>query len=160
MKKFFLFTNLFFLCLVMGFYAHSTDVGGIILEDTTWTKGGGIYAIESSTVTIKNTTISENSASGSYKGYRGGICAVSSTIAIENCTISENSVSGSDYGGGGIYAKSGTVNIKNSTVSGNSGNGIYADSGTVTIKDSPISGNSGSGIYATTKETCFGFHEG
>ena len=36
MKKFYLFTNLFFLCLILGFSAQAKDVCGIIDEDTIW----------------------------------------------------------------------------------------------------------------------------
>ena len=57
MKKFFLFTNLFFLCLVMGFSAHATDVGGVILEDTTWTKAGSPYVVISHVTVIEDVTL-------------------------------------------------------------------------------------------------------
>jgi len=53
MKKFFLFTKLFFLCLVMGFSAQAKDVGGIIDEDTVWT------TVDSPIVVIEDVTVIE-----------------------------------------------------------------------------------------------------
>ena len=53
MKKFFLFTNLLFLCLVVGFSAQAKDVGGIIDEDTVWT------TVDSPIVVIEDVTVIE-----------------------------------------------------------------------------------------------------
>ena len=57
MKKFFLFTNLFILCLVMGFFAHATDVGGLILEDTTWAKAGSPYVVIDDVTVVGSVTL-------------------------------------------------------------------------------------------------------
>ena len=101
----------------------------------------------SSTLTVKDSTISENSVTGSgamYYSYGGGIYASGGIVNIQNTTISGNSLYGRGHGGG-IYAEFGTVNIENSTISGNDGGyyggGIYAKSSTVTIQNSTISGN-------------------
>ena len=57
MKKFFLFTNLFFLCLVMGLSAHAKDVGGPILEDTTWTKVDSPFIVKQHVTVIEDVTL-------------------------------------------------------------------------------------------------------
>jgi predicted outer membrane repeat protein len=45
MKNFFLFINLFILCLVMGFSAQAKNVCGPITEDTIWTKAESPYIV-------------------------------------------------------------------------------------------------------------------
>ena len=57
MKKFFLFTNLFFLCLVMGLSAHAKDVCGPITEDTVWTKAGSPYIVTCNVAVVENVTL-------------------------------------------------------------------------------------------------------
>ncbi len=93
--------------------------------------GGGI-SNDGGTLTIQNTTISENTVAGSGSG--GGVYNVGSLTAI-NSTIRGNTGSG----GGGI---SGGATIINCTISGNramfEGGGIY---GGGTISNSTISGN-------------------
>jgi len=101
--------------------------------------GGGISG---DFVTIISSTISGNSASSNGGGISGG------TVAVTDSTISDNSASG----GGGIWGDA--VTVTDSTISGNSatrnGGGISARD--VTVTNSVISGNSASGssggIYA------------
>ena len=102
----------------------------------------------SSQVTVSNSTLSGNPASGGG----GGINALSSGLTITNSTLSGNSASGGG-GGGGIRALVSTVTVANSTLSGNSaqfGGGIISNA-TVTVVNSTIAGNSassgGGGIY-------------
>jgi len=114
-------------------------------------------AVSGSPITIRNNTVSGNSAPSSG----GGINAYHSTVAGN--TVSGNSAGGF---GGGIFAETSTVT--GNTVSGNSagdfGGGIYADSSTVmsnTVSDnsayygggiraasSPVTGNTVSGNSA------------
>ncbi|MBR5415503.1 MAG: hypothetical protein IK105_06160 [Thermoguttaceae bacterium] len=103
-------------------------------------EGGGIC--NTGTLTITNSTISGNTASGGGGNYGdgGGIYNESGTLTITNSTISGNTASDD---GGGIYNESGTLTITNSTVSGNTadwGGGICND-GTLTITNSTVSGN-------------------
>ena len=92
--------------------------------------GGGGISNDGGTLTIQNTTISENTAAG----YGGGVYNVGSLTAI-NSTIRGNTASG----GGGIF---GGATIINCTISGNSamfeGGGIF---GGGTISNCTISGN-------------------
>ena len=103
--------------------------------------GGGI--INDGTLTVTNSILSGNSASG----YGGGI-ANFGTLTVANSTLSGNSA----YGGAGID-NDGTLTVTNSTFSGNSadyGGGIYSVA-LVTVTNSTLSSNSaarsGGGIY-------------
>ncbi|MCP4000285.1 MAG: hypothetical protein GY727_05170, partial [Gammaproteobacteria bacterium] len=114
--------------------------------------GGGIFTYNSSSVSLANSTVSNNSAS---KG--GGFFArSSSSVSLANSTVSNNSA---NYGGG-IFATAGkgdasSVSLTNSTVSNNSagtkGGGIYNDDDcSISLTNSIISGNTagtGAEIY-------------
>jgi hypothetical protein len=134
--------------------------------------GGGIYNANLSagvqaTLTISNSTISDNSALVGAGISNGG------TLSVNNSTVSNNSAY---YGGGGID-NGGTLTISNSTISANhavtgeidppaNGGGI-SNRATLTITSSTIAGNSatsysiwgepseGGGIYgpATLRNT-------
>ena len=106
--------------------------------------GGGIYVL-SATVTIKDSTISDDAAR-----LGGGInISGNSVVSIESSTISSNTA----VVGGGIRQTGGTVTLINTTVSGNDatleigfgGGGILADGGfgsmTLNINHSTIAGN-------------------
>ncbi len=104
--------------------------------------GGGIA--NGGTLTLTNSTVSDNSASSVGGIYNYG------TLTLTNSTVSGNSVSNNV---GGILNQ-GTLTLSNSTVSGNSasddGGGIY-NYGTLTLGNSTVSGNSasyfGGGIF-------------
>ena len=103
--------------------------------------GGGIN--NSGTLTVTNSTISDNQASSGGGVYNTG------TLTITSSTISDNT--STLYDGGGLFVASGTVTVTNSTISGNtainansgvsSGGGIYNHGGTLTVSNSTISGN-------------------
>ena len=101
--------------------------------------GGGAGIENNSTLMLRNSTITGNSA----PGLGGGILNDSGTLTIIESTISGNeSASGP---GGGIDSRNGsTLNIINSTVTGNSaeeeGGGI-ASSGTTSLSSTTITGN-------------------
>ena len=103
--------------------------------------GGGIF--NEGTLTLTNTTVSSNSAAA-FGG--GGIynLGASATLNLITSTVSGNNVLATG-GGGGIFNNGGTVNLTNSTVSGNDANadggGINNNSGTLTVTNSTISGN-------------------
>jgi uncharacterized repeat protein (TIGR01451 family) len=105
--------------------------------------GGGILYGTNSTVTVTDSTISGNSASGGagISNSSGG------TLTVTNSTISGNPAG--NLGGGGIFSGSGVLNVTNSTISGNSatdgGGGGIANGGTGTVTNSTISNNSTSG---------------
>ena len=116
--------------------------------------GGGLYAKNSSKITITGGTIS-----GCRGVMGGGLYVEGSTLTIERGTISGCTAMDN---GGGLYAinsstNSSTVNISGGTISGctamiGNGGGLYVDGSTITIEDGTISrceGNLGCGLYAT-----------
>jgi predicted outer membrane repeat protein len=117
--------------------------GGLTLNEATvtggnWpTYGGGIYN-DDGTLTLTNSTVSDNAA---YVG--GGIYNYSGTVTLTNSTVSGNV--GEVGGGICLYNSGGTVTLTNSTVSGNTaeygGGGIFS-SGTLTLNNATVSSNS------------------
>jgi hypothetical protein len=85
--------------------------------------GGGIF--NAGTLTLSNSTISSNSASGSFAAKGGGIWN-NGTATITDSVISGNTTSwsggvgpGNAAAGGGIATTAGTLTVRNSTISGN-----------------------------------------
>ena len=107
--------------------------------------GGGIGSY--GTLTLINSTVSGNTA-----GHGGGIWS-KGTLTLTDSTVSENTATGTySQGGGGIWHE-GTLTLTNSTVSGNTGDygGGIVNGGTLTLIHSTVSGNTakfpGGGIY-------------
>ena len=123
--------------------------GGTISEcEAPINNGGGLYAKNSSTITISNGAIS-----GCKGGCGGGLYAKnSSTITISGGTISECEALTDN--GGGLYADNSTINISGGTISGCKGvwgGGLYAEnSSTIEISGGTISGcevGAGGGLF-------------
>jgi VCBS repeat-containing protein len=113
-------------------------------------EGGGILNQEDGTLTVTDSTLSENSAP---KG--GGLANKGGTLTVANSKVSDNRATGQDNpSGGGIYTSdNGTLTVTDSTVSDNSatdsegltnptGGGIANVNGTLTVSNSTFSGNS------------------
>ena len=119
--------------------------------------GAGMYNCPSSTLTLINTTISNNSA------LIGGAICKGGTLTIIDSTISGNTAR--EQMGGGI-ANYGTLTVTNSTFTGNTAHrslvgslaggilngGLFQSSGTLAINNSTFSGNvarggKGGGIF-------------
>lgn len=134
------------------------NAGDATIEDSTiwrnkrpWNngfQGAGIYNAGTGTLTVRNSTISENVAQ------QGGGIFNLGTATIEACNISGNIGTVYSYGnsGGGIYNE-GTVSVKNSLLSRNRGEsdgGAVFNSGSATFENVTISGNyagQGAGIF-------------
>ncbi len=123
----------------------------VINNVSTW-MGGGIYS--SGTLTINNTTISDNSAGqADHSGGGGGagIWHYQGTLTLNNSAISGNMLFGG-FDGSGIHAH-GTLILNNSTVSGNTsswagrGTGIYTSSYPILLNNSTISHNQSYGLW-------------
>ncbi|WP_455169340.1 T9SS type A sorting domain-containing protein [Aegicerativicinus sediminis] len=110
--------------------------------------GGGVYLDAGASLTLTNSIISSNSANANGGGLRNG----SGTLTINNSDIIGNTASGksSNQGGGGIFNAGGNVTISNNTVIANnyadgtsgSGGGIFNDTdATLTILNSSIEEN-------------------
>ena len=150
---------------------HSTvgDGGGIYVLAGTFTvqnsctldnnvadrSGGGIDT-DDATITVANSTISENSAGNSIQGanYGGGIHSNGGNFSLIGSLVENNSLTGNSARGGGIDCSGGQMLISQSMVNSNSNNvdagkleddyagGIYVGGGsTVTVQYSTISDN-------------------
>ena len=152
---------------IMGGFVQFDFGGGILNDHATLTLtnctvdtneafgGGGIYndgAGGSATLTIVDSTVTGNSATGGIVGIGGGGIYNDGSLTIINSTISGNFAdSGFPYNlgiAGGIFSQGGTLTITNSTIAGNfagnRGGGISSCS-TVAITDSIVSGNGAGG---------------
>jgi CSLREA domain-containing protein len=111
-----------------------------------------IFAISSGqTVTISNLTMTNGATTGAaFPDSIGGGILNEGTLTLTSCTVSNNRAAA--FGGGGIYNLGATavLNVTSSTVTGNhalgssSGGGIYNNAGTVNVTNSTISGNDAS----------------
>ena len=120
--------------------------------------GGAIYSSNGADVpnslTIRNSTISDNYSVHVQIGFAegGGIRKQYGSLIVEQSSISDNVA---DLGGG-ISAADGLVDvqIRSSTISGNSGAGVFlfGTSATTTITGSTISGNFGAGVYSLLRD--------
>ncbi len=105
--------------------------------------GGGIFN-NNGILAVDACTISGNSAQSG-----GGIASIGGTLNLTNSTISGNRVS---LRGGGLYLDNvnngsiGSTTIRNSTISGNSGNGITQISGRSTTTLTTITNNAPAGV--------------
>jgi hypothetical protein len=134
---------------------NSVVSGNVNAGTSTGANGSGILnsspgAPPNAVLTLINTTVSGNTATD---GYGAGIfnSGSSSTVTLRNTTVSGNTAQGGAgcVGGGGIHNQ-GTLDVVNSTVSGNTGppngqvGGILTCStgtGTATIRNSTIAAN-------------------
>jgi CSLREA domain-containing protein len=136
-----------------------TVSNGILNGSANNHEGGGIF--NAGTLTVANSIISGNSATGLPNNAGGGI-SNTGTLTISASIISGNTAN-NNASGGGIH-NTGTLTITGSTISGNSANnstpggGGIRNEGTATISNSTISGNTvinssagkGAGIYNVT----------
>ncbi len=116
--------------------------------------GGGISNGWQATLTLTNSTVSDNSAQD-----RGGGISNGGTLTLTHSSVSRNiaqsTLSGITSTGGGIYNEGyyATLTLTHCTVSGNSagwGGGIYTSYATLTLTNCTVSGNSaeaGGGIF-------------
>ncbi|HEY0738464.1 MAG TPA: family 16 glycosylhydrolase [Herpetosiphonaceae bacterium] len=105
-----------------------------------WKGGAGVYSGASSGLTIRNSTIRDNTVTG---GDGGGVYAFTGTqVTIDRSTISGNT---SSNVGGGIRTL-GDAQIVNSTISGNTagawhGGAFFHTDGTMSVVNSTIANN-------------------
>jgi predicted outer membrane repeat protein/parallel beta-helix repeat protein len=146
---------------------NTADQGTILIEDsviennTSHNDGPGMY-VTLHTLTITNSTVSHNTsgyidewASSEVKPFVvtgcGGLCAINSDVTIDNTIIEHNAAL---YGGGILFFDGSKLDIRNSSISGNSAQtvaGIWIsigplhldfDTASVSILGSTISNNS------------------
>ncbi len=106
-----------------------------------WSNGAGIHNMTGA-LTITRSVIDSNLASGNYSS-GGGVDNWAGTLVVTDSTISNNQVWGD---GGGIRNYYGSASIVGSTIVGNrassEGGGVSNREGPVTVVNSTISGNS------------------
>ena len=153
-----------------GLYADNSAIeisGGVISEcSATINNGGGLYATNSSKITISDgiisgcegvlgcglyatnsseITISGGTISGCTGLRGGGLYADNSTVTITGGTISRCNVGA----GGGLFAtnsseitiRGGTISECSTTLDSGKGGGLYAENSTLTISGGTIKGN-------------------
>jgi predicted outer membrane repeat protein len=116
-------------------------LNGCMLSGNSALSGGGIYNYGNATLTVSNSTVVQNTATGD-----GGGIFNEGKVTISGCTLAGNKASTL---GGGIYSsgRGSTLTITGSSLLGNSassaGGGIFVEgSGTLSISGSTLSGNS------------------
>src|SRR5262249_22333062 len=95
---------------------------GVAVTDNTAGNGGGIFVGESGRLTLEDSTVSNNSATGTG-GFGGGVYLNGNSVGvIRSSTISGNSAVG---GGGGIDVDpGGSLTVEGSTISANRAVGV------------------------------------
>jgi hypothetical protein len=124
------------------------DHGMLTLHDdvighNTAANGGGIST--QAGLTLVNSTIADNSATGESGRHGGGIDSEGGDLIVVNSTIDHNSASGSSSHGGGIQFSGTKLNVVNSTIANNSagtGGGIAVGGGNATVSNSTLARNS------------------
>jgi hypothetical protein len=108
--------------------------------------GGGVFS-NGGTLTITNSTVSNNGTTGTWGA---GVFAQGATVTLDADTLATNS----GDKGAGLFMNGGQATITNSTIAGNSaastGGGIYNQAATLTLTNDTIANNSattGGGIY-------------
>ena len=93
----------------------TVNLSGLTIQHgSTSGNGGGI--LNSGTLTMKDSTLSGNLASGAGGGIAHQDGNLNSTLTVKNSTLSNNSA----YSGGGIFMAGIPATLINSTLSGNS----------------------------------------
>lgn len=122
-----------------------TVTGGLVATETEG--GAGIRLQSNGTLTVSNSTITENDTTG-LGGIGAGIQSTNGNIVVTDSVITNNETSGEFAGGAGIWGAGPSINVIRSTLSGNkttSGNAtgaaIYSLSSDVTISQSSLVGN-------------------
>ncbi|MFN2138173.1 MAG: Ig-like domain-containing protein [Candidatus Promineifilaceae bacterium] len=112
-----------------------------------------VFHIISGVVTIENVTIRK----GSGTQFGGGIYNQGGTLTVLNSTLTENRIDGSGSGGGLANAAGATTTLSNVTVINNSapqgaGSGLSRIGGTLVVRNSLLVGNDCSGAIDTANE--------
>jgi hypothetical protein len=135
--------------------------------------GGGLYS-NGGTVTLGNSTVAGNSATGTFAGgtgfvfaYGGGLTSDNGTVNLTGCTVAGNTATGGNGAGygGGVHSYQSTVSLSNSTIANNTassasdsglGGGVSDLDSNLTLTSCTITGNganstasigSGGGLY-------------
>ena len=109
-----------------------------VMDNVAGGEGGGLWNSAAGTLIVRATTVAGNSApvtGGIHNDGAGG------AITVERSTVSANT---STDGGGGLFSEGGTLDVINSTVSGNTGDiggGVWTTGGTTTLNSVTVAAN-------------------
>ncbi|MEW4486759.1 CSLREA domain-containing protein [Thalassoglobus sp. JC818] len=109
-------------------------------------EGGGLWNQVGSTMTVYNSKVEGNIASGnSADNGGGGIFNNGGTLNVVKSTVAYNVANGTSGSGGGIFSTDGAVSIERSSIKSNdanrAGGGIEVIDGDVEINKSSLQGN-------------------
>ena len=101
--------------------SNCTLSGNTALNETGYRGGGGIYSDSTNSFVLTNCTVSGNAVSGS-NSCGGGICNGDGGfgVTLTNCTVTQNTAS--DGAGYYSFASANEIIMKNTILSGNTGN--------------------------------------
>ena len=133
------------------------ESSSVLTGNSSEDRGGGIAVMSEGSVTIHESTISDNSASAYfYYGDGGGVYSSGTFVATDDCHFTGNQAdntanhAGTGTSGGAVFINGGQATFTGCTISGNSartiGGGIAISAGTVMIESSSLSGNSALGL--------------
>jgi hypothetical protein len=123
---------------------ENTTLDGLVITNNQADDDGGGVDMQFGTLTIRNTTISNNRALGAA-GIGGGVSQTNGmgTLVIHNSTVSGNTAG--QHGGGVGMDVAASVVITNSTISGNmakvNGGGVWIGAGTLSVRNSTVAFN-------------------
>ncbi len=129
----------------------SLDIANSTFSDHHANQAGGI--LNRGTLTLTNSTLSGNSASGGFRSFGGGLYnLIEGTATIKGVTFVNNTTS---LWCGGIANEGGILNIEDSRIEGNyaggTAGGLCSNGGPVTVKRTVIANNTatyyGGGIW-------------
>ncbi len=116
-------------------------IGNSILRGNTAVVGGAVANAVGMTLTITNTTIISNVASGGVLGGTGGAVNNAGRVTLENATITGNRAGQ----GAALYQAQGTATFRHVTVANNTGTtaggGLYTIGGTASLANSLFAAN-------------------
>lgn len=109
-------------------------------------QGGGLWNQDASLIRADNTTITDNTASGSTSmDGGGGVYNAGGRLTFNSVVISGNAADGAMGSGGGIFSTAGTVLVNNSTIDSNiaarAGGGVEVIDGYNRFANVDLTGN-------------------
>jgi hypothetical protein len=117
--------------------------------------GGAVLFESAGTLTLRDSTVSNNSTEG-MNSNGGAIASATGSVSIIASTLSSSSTEGDSSVGGAVFVDSGALSIVGSTIEGNFtagvaslGGAIAANSATVSISASTLSGNQTRGLLSS-----------
>jgi len=129
-----------------------TITNSLIAGNSSGGQGGGMY-LSTATFNLTNVTVSGNQATSASAGAGAGIGFYSGILNANNMTIYNNTAFDTSTGGGGLFVGSGTANVTNTILAGNTAPGITPQdcAGTLTSGNHNLIQNvTGCNISATT----------